>query len=199
MVEYNKTYNQRRKKIIANGPRSAQFKRKQAQRLPSPTSITEINSLREDIKKLTSNIPLTKEGYTKDKVDEMVNSAIEEVSIDLEKKYVLEIKELKEKELELKEVIDKLNIKLDKRDDVIIDLTTKLSNRPITNAQVEVQDVSEEARPSIDNIFIDPTHKGEEDKFKSYVTNKKVIDSRPEVKANVDKLKKLMGKLPKQK
>ena len=193
MVEYNKIYKKKDGRLlVASGPRASQNRQKQQKIAPPVMNSPEIESLREDIKKLTSTIPTNVSGYTKDQVDTMVNTAIEDVSIDLERKYVFEITELKTKNNKLNSIVDKLNDKLDKKDDIILELTT--NNRSVSFDSVDSDSTFVDHRPSMDNIFIDPTKKGEEAEFEAHITNKETESDTSKVKSNVDKLKKLMNK-----
>jgi len=194
MVEYNKVYKKKDGRIlVASGPRASQNRHKQQKINPPTMNISELDSLRKDIKKLTSAIPVNTSGYTKEQVDGMINTAIEDVSIDLERKYIFEITELKTENNKLNSTIDKLNNKLDKKDDIILKLTTT-NNRAISFEDVDLDSPLINNRPSMENIFIDPTKKGEEKDFESHIINKETESDTSKVKSNVDKLKKLMNK-----
>lgn len=190
---YNKEQNDYRK-LKPSGPRNMQTK-------PDTVSTSEdIKELKAEITKLVSSGISVASGYTQQQVDDMLNEAIEEVSVDLEKKYVQEIKQLKDKLLVASNEIQKLSGTLDKKDKVIIDLTTKitdLANRPVTVVQSNKAATEEERdRPSMNESYIDPAKKGAEDKMESHVKIKE-IKSKANTGANINKLKNLMGKLPK--
>ena len=192
MVEYNKVYKKKDGRLlVASGPRASQNRQKQQGINPPVMNVPEIDSLRRDIKKLTSAIPTNVSGYTKDQVDTMINTAIEDASVDLERKYIFEITELKTDNAKLNSVVDKLNIKLDKKDDIILELTT--NSRPINMEFTDPDSDVVSDRPSMENIFIDPTKKSEE-VLESHITNKETESNTSKVKSSVDKLKKLMNK-----
>lgn len=196
MVTYNKIYEKKDgRKLVASGPRNSQ--KRQTTSLQQTTSFDEIDQLRKEIKTLTSGFVNNTSAYTKEQLDGAVNTAIEEVALDLEKKYVVEIEQLKVTNEKLNLVIDKLNIKLDKKDDVILELTTKLSTGSTIIIPNEVSKIVEDDRPSIDSVFIDPIKNGAEDKLESHVITKETKSLKSDVALNVNKLKKLMGKLPK--
>jgi len=207
MIAYNKTYTKKDgRTLIASGPRDLQ-RRQQLDNNPAQSSVVdsdEVKSLRKDLEEITSTIKAKTSDYTKEQVDEMINSAIEEVTIELEEKYISKINKLKnylsrnkEELSELKTFNKSLNEKLDKKDDVIIDLTSKLSAPQVIMSSDGGYTPEDDARPSMDNIYIDPIAKGAGDKMESHLTVKEEVSSKPAVIANVDKLKKLMGNLPK--
>jgi ElaB/YqjD/DUF883 family membrane-anchored ribosome-binding protein len=97
-----------------------------------------------------------------------------------------------------------LYLKLDDKDKTIKDLTNKLadiSTRPVNVMSYDKASESVEAgdRPAMDNIYIDPSKKGYEDKMESHVVNKETKSNKHKVTSDVDKLKNLMGGLPKRK
>ncbi len=187
MVTYNKIYKKKDGRVlVASGPRSVQAR--QGKNAEPSVKSSEIDSLREDIKKLTNNIPTNAGAYSREKVDEMINAAIEEVSIELEEKYISEIKYLKNKNIELKSTVEKLDEKLDKKDDMILSMTVNAKAAGVGEVIVD------DDRPAIDSIFIDPTKKDEENKFESHIVNKDPESGRSKVKSNVDKLRKLIKK-----
>ncbi len=199
---YNKEQKDHRK-LKASGPRNMQ-----ARDVGVGTS-EDIKELRAEITKLASTNTLSTGGYTQQQVDDMLNGAIEEVSVDLEKKYLKDIRELTRFLEDSKNEVSDLKAKLDKKeevistkDSVILELTTKiteLSSRSVTVLQALAETVEEEPnRPSMGSVFIDPSKKGAEDKMESYVKIKEVKNNDgAKVGANINKLKNLMGKLPK--
>lgn len=195
MVIYNKIYEKKDgRKLVAGGPRD--FQKRQNPTTAHSDVSNELDGLRKEIKELTSGITTNSGQYTKQQIDDAVNLAIEEVSIDLEKKYVVEINTLKSENSQLKILNEKLGERIDKKDDVILELTTKLSTGIATITQPGDVNIIND-RPTIDAIFIDPAEKGAEDKFESHVITKETKSLKPDVLANVNKLKNLMGKLPK--
>lgn len=210
MIAYNKVYEKKDgRKLVATGPRSNQTRQKQQQEeIPVAVDTSAIEALKDELKNITSTITnrSSAEGYTKDQVDELVNTAIEEVSVDLEKKYIFEIDTLKqslnnstERVQELTAANKSLQERVDKKDDVILELTTKLGNTPSVIMATDDMSYTPEdpGRPSIDNIIIDPTEKGAGDRMESHLTVKEVKSQKPKLSSNVDRLKELMGGLPK--
>jgi len=203
MVIYNKVFEKKDgRKLVATGPRSNQTRQKQAQ-IDAPATIDTlaIEELKKELKNITSKITdrPNVEGYSKDQVNEMINTAIEEVSVELENKYLLEIATLKQSVLDGKDSIKtltennyNLQERVDKKDNVILELTAKLSN----NYLVTQSTPEDSNRPSITNTIIDPAEKGAEDKMESHVKIKE-IKSTSDTGANLNKLKNLMVKLPK--
>ncbi len=209
MIAYNKVYEKKDgRKLVATGPRNSQTRQKRQEvEAPAVIDTTAIDALKDELKSITSTITnrSSTEGYTKDQVDEMVNTAIEEVSIDLEKKYVFEIDTLKqsladsiERVKELTTTNTNLQERVDKKDDVILELTAKLSSTPSVIMATDDMSYTPEdsSRPSIDKIVIDPTKKGAEDNIESHLTVKEVKSQKPKLSSNVNKLKELMGGLP---
>ena len=190
---YNKEQKDHRK-LKASGPRNMQ-----ARTVAVDTS-EDIKELKAEITKLAGSGIAAAGGYTQQQVDDMLNEAIEEVSVDLEKKYVQNIKQLKARLVAAGDEVQKLSESLDKKDKLILDLTTKitdLASRPVTVVQgnkAEVEEVSD--RPSMNESYIDPAKRGAEDKMESHVKIKE-IKSKADTGANINKLKNLMGKLPK--
>lgn len=202
MVKYNKngTVTKGNRKLHSGGPRDRQVK------LAEQHSIQDLKNLKKELAEMTTSMGARDVGYSKEQVQSLVNDSLEEISIDLESKYVGEISELKMSVASkdtiiatLTDTVTKLEDKLDKRDETILELTNKVTN--ITNRGFIAQpteDIEDPARPSIDKVFIDPTEKGAEDKYESHVTLKEEESSKDSVSSNVDKLKALMGnKLPK--
>jgi len=209
MIAYNKVYEKKDgRKLVATGPRSNQTRQKQQEEVPVVVGTSVIEALKDELKSITSTITnrSNSDGYTKDQVDEMVNTAIEEVSVELEKKYIFEINTLKQslkdstiRISELTAVNTGLQERVDKKDDVILELTNKLSNSPSVIVATENMSYTPEDsdRPAIDNIVIDPTERGAGDKMESHLTVKEVKSQKPKLSSNIGKLKELMGGLPK--
>lgn len=199
---YNKEETKGGRILKASGPRNMQT------RAVAADTSEDIKELKAEITKLASSKDITAGGYNQQQVDDMLNEAIEEVSVDLEKKYVKELKELKDKLLHAGDIIQDLTNTLDKRvesldakDKVILDLTTKIteiSSRPVTVVQgTQEATESKSNRPSIDSVYIDPTEKGKTEKMKSHVKIKEIKDTTGTNTANsINKLKSLMGKSP---
>lgn len=202
MVKYNKngTATKGDRLLHSGGPRDRQRK------LAEQESIRDLQNLKKELSDLTTNMGAKDVGYSKEQVRTLVNDSIEEVSVDLETKYIKELKELRasvaSKDViisNLTDTITKLEDKLDKRDDTIMELTSKVSAMASRGYVAQpTEDVEDPSRPSIDKIFIDPTEKGAEDKYESHVTVKEEQSEKTNVTSEVDKLKALMGnKLPK--
>lgn len=204
MVTYKKngaSKKNTKKMLYSGGPRDRQAKLAENERNK------DIESLRKDLDSITTNMSASSVGYSKEKIESMVNDAIEETTIELERKYVNEINSLKEdldsknKSIEeLNATITKLNDKLDKKDDTILDLTNKISNIPNklsvsnqNNLDAEEENVPEPERPSIDKVFIDPSQKGSEDRYESHVINKEEESTKPSVTESLTRLKDIVG------
>lgn len=203
MVTYNKngTVTKGNRKLYSGGPRDRQRK------LASVNQFKDWRQLKDELGDITTTMKTSDVGYSREQVDNLINDSISEVSITLERKYIHQIdsleKEIKSKETvieTLSNTITKLESTLAKRDEVIVDMTdkvSKISNRPTYVTQVP-EEVEDPERPSIDNVFIDPTVKGSEDNYESHVKNKEEVSQKGSVTSSVDKLKSLMGtKLPK--
>lgn len=118
-----------------------------------------------------------------------------------EQEYISEIKELKKI---LSEKENFFNSRLDIKDATIKELADKLAeipNRPVyvnSSSDNQVQVEEDIKRPSMDNVFIDPSKKGAENSMKSHVKIKEIKNiSSSNASDSVNKLKGLMGKLPK--
>ncbi len=202
MVTYNKKgVAKKGERILSSGgPRDRQRK------LASQNNMKDLLTMKEDLFGITTDMTTKDVGYSKDQVKQLVNDSLEELSIDLETKYITEINDLK-KELVIKsELIDefkrtviKLEDKLDTRDVTILELSTKLASIPRTVIYSDgVEEQSDPDRPSIDKVFIDPTEKGSEDRYETHIKVVEEVSSKPNVTSDVNKLKELMGnKLPK--
>jgi hypothetical protein len=206
MIAYNKVYEKKDgRKLVATGPRSNQIRQKlQQEEAPVAVDTLAIEELKNELKNITSKIldKPSANGYTKEQVDKMVNTAIEEVSIDLEKKYIFEIDTLKKSLAISTDKVKELTVtnlglqeRVDKKDDVILELTTKLSKGPAvimaTDGMSYTPDESD--RPSMDNVYIDPTEKGAGEGMEAHLTVKEVKSQKPKLASNVNKLKELMG------
>jgi len=199
MITYNKIYEKKDgRKLVATGPRNLQNRQQLQSTEVVSTNSGIVEGLKDELKHIASTI-----GYTKDQATEMLNTAIEEVSIDLEKKYIFEIDTLKKSVSdsintinELKAINSALQVRIDKKDDVILELTSKLSS-PTREVVYESDSSSTSDRPSIDNIIIDPTERGAGAKMESHLTVKEVKSMKPKLASNINKLKELMGGLPK--
>lgn len=202
MVTYNKKgIAKKGERILSSGgPRDRQRK------LAAQNNMNDLLTMKEDLLGFTTDMATKDVGYSKDQVKQLVNDSLEELSIDLETKYVTEIEALK-KELTIKnEIIDdlkltvvKLEDKLDARDATILKLSTKVASISRTVIYADgVEEASDPDRPSIDKVFIDPTVKGSEDRYETHIKIVEEVSSKPSVESDVNKLKKLMGnKLPK--
>lgn len=155
----------------------------------------------------TNNIiPSDFSTYTKEQIDDILNKVLEESSLELEKKYIVEINSLKEIILDKKnelinsnKMISELNQKLDKKDLLIADLTNKIVKGAVMVASKDhTQSEQVDDRPSMEQVFIDPTKKGAENDFKSHIVTKEEVSTKQPIAFNINKLKALMGnKLPK--
>ena len=165
MIAYNKVYEKKDgRKLVATGPRSNQIRQKlQQEEAPVAVDTLAIEELKNELKNITSKIldKPSANGYTKEQVDKMVNTAIEEVSIDLEKKYVFEIDTLKKSLAISTDKVKELTVtnlglqeRVDKKDDVILELTTKLSKGPAVIMATDGMSYNpdESDRPSMDNV-----------------------------------------------
>lgn len=155
---------------------------------------------------ITTNMAAKDVGYSKEQLQQIINESLEDISIDLENKYIKELSDLKKDLIKKEETIENLNNnitkledKLDKRDSTILELSKNLTTAPRTIVYTdEVSSSKEQARPAIDQVFIDPSVKGSENKYESHIKTKEELSTKSRVKSDVDKLKALMGsKLPK--
>lgn len=212
MVTYNKEFTKSDgRKLVSNGPRDLQRR--------ASTYQQEIMMLKEQIMLLQSyqndcNTKTGSVGISQDQLNDIINKTTEEVYLEVDSKYAEKVSNLlnerdsKQRDIEtLREEIKRLNSKLDDKDKMIIDLTTKIgeiSSRPITvvssgvTTSPTVQSTTETKRPEMDKVYIDPSKKGAEDEMKSHVKIKEVKnEGESNVGSSVNKLKSLMGKLPK--
>jgi len=214
MVIYNKEYiKQDGRKLVANGPRDHQRR--------AATYQQEIMMLKEQLlvvqsqpQPQLSSSNTSVHSMTQEQIDDIVNRTAEDVYIEVENKYSEKVLNLqndnvsKQKDIDaLREEIKRLNSKLDAKDDMIINLTTKISeisSRPVTvvssgvigNPEIPKGTIS--FRPTMDKVYIDPSKKGAEDEMTSHVKIKEVkSEGGDNLGSSVNKLKNLMGKLPK--
>lgn len=188
MVEYKKIYKKRDGRVlIANGPREAQ-KRQQG---ITQTSTDELENLKEEIHMLRAN--LDNVPRTSDDMATKIDEVIEEVSFELEQRYIDRISTLESTLEDREKYIIKLEGRIEKQDNLIQKLTNNIGTIPaqVGTAPVPVEEYP--ARPNIDTIFIDPTTKGAEDRLESYVKAREVKSEKPNMSANLNKLKDLMG------
>lgn len=204
MVTYNKEGIAKKgdRLLYSGGPRDRQRK------LAEQDSLA---LMKKELGDITTVMSTKDVGYSKEQVENIINKSLTEVSVDLEKKYLEKIN-LLEKEIILKDTtisnltdtVTKLNTKLDAKDSMLLELTNKISeisSRPsnITYTSSRDESVTEDpSRPAIDKIFIDPTTKGDEDKYESHVTSIETKSDKPVVSDTVSKLRQIMGnKIPK--
>lgn len=190
MVEYNKDIRKesiRKRRILSGGPGDHQ------RRLDNKEVVASVI------------VPTNYEGYTKEQIDDLLNKVLAEDSLALEKKYIEKIDSLKilviekkEEAIKNNEMILELNLKLDKKDILISELTHKIINSTgaVTTVVQENKPVEDTERPSMDDVFIDPSKKGAEDRMEAHVTSKKLYGNKNTEK-DINKLKSLIGKLPK--
>lgn len=196
MVEYNKVYKKRDgRKLVAGGPRDIQIKQRIINSTASVSS-NELEQLRHDVDALSSNT--NRSMPVDDDLASKIDEAIEEISVELERRYLDKISGLEATINEKNKYIKRLEIKLDKQDEIIYNFTNKINTAPVYTGQFDpVDDENKITRPGIANIVIDATEKGSEDKFESHIKTKEIKSSKP-LSNNVNKLKNLMGsKLPK--
>lgn len=196
VMTYNKVYKKSDgRKLVAGGPRDLQLKQKSR----SLQSSEDLLTLRKEVERLV-NSNRTQDMDSTDFAT-VVDEAIEELSIELEKRYIERISDLESTIAEKIEYIKRLESKLDKQDEIIYNLTNKVAAAPVYTVAAPLleddRELSNSNRPSIDNIVIDPTKKGSEDKLESHVTTKEVTTAKSTTSTNINKLKDLMGsKLP---
>lgn len=190
MVEYNKIYKKRDGRVlVASGPREAQ-KRQQA----AAVSPNELESIREELDNLRANFSNTCRSESQ---SVELDWAIEEITLEIEHRYVRRISELESTLKDREKYILKLEERIDKQDELISKLTNSIGAIPVSTGVTPIIVNDDIKRPNIDKIFIDPTSKGDEDKLESHVKTKEVKSEKPNMSANLNKLKDLMGsKLP---
>lgn len=200
MIRYNKKGEvvKSGRMLYSGGPRDRQVK------LAEQNTLNSFKHLREDLH--ISNDVKSQEivTYSEQQLQDIVNKSVEDISIELEKKYLVELEanhkliDLKDAEItKLMKTISVLENKLDKRDNIILELTTKVSNM-LNNGNKQIDacvstDDDKTTRPSMDKIFIDPTIKGVEDKYESHVVVDEEQSKKDNVANSVNKLKALMG------
>jgi len=89
-------------------------------------------------------------------------------------------------------VLDKKEAVLESKDNIILSLTDKITKlSSLTGSAPSISNTQSEEgsdRPSMDDIFIDPSKKGAEDKMESHVKIKE-IKYNSNTEANINKLK----------
>lgn len=200
-IPYNKVYKKKDGRVlVASGPRNSQSRL--ARQTPSElqdTSSEELTLLRNQVEQLTEHV--NGGTYSKDQVNDIINAALEEVTAELEEKYINEINSLKALANERQEIINKLESKIDSKDATIEKLTNQLVNSKPTVIYSSNPDnaVTQNTtnRPQLDSVFVDPSTKGDEDRFESHINVAEVKSEKKAVNADIDKLKALLGsKLP---
>lgn len=195
-----------------SGPRDLQRKQKEAQQLGAVTE------LRDQISQLTQQLATTpppaasttNKLYSAEEFDEELNKVIAQVTTELKARYAKETDELllmrgrvgqlteKIQELEQHSAVTKA--KLEAKDEMLKvkdDTITTLKDRPVTvNIEGAVVNEEESDRPKMEQVFINPME--DEDKLDSHLTFKDIkVEEGEEMSSKVDKLKGLLGGLPK--
>lgn len=148
------------------------------------------------------NIKLgTDKTYTQYEVDSIVNKVSEELSIELENKYMqnelklsIELDAKKSSVLVLEKEVNHLNAKLDAKDAMIIELTKQVNSIINNNRSMEHSTPQDDTVIVMDTLFIDPSVKGAENKMQNYITVEEIKGDGVNVKDSVNKLKSILGK-----
>lgn len=187
MVEYNKINKTRPVRPLGRAEIDQQY------RGATKVSANELDGLREEIHMLRNNIGSTPRLATDDltiKLDE----ALEEISAELEQRYIDRISALEATLDDRNAHIAKLEERIDTQDALIKKLTNNIGVVPLGASPIVVDDEFE--RPSIDKIIIDPTKKGSENELESHVRIKETRSVGTSTFANINKLKDLMRSRP---
>ena len=140
--------------------------------------------------------------YTQSEVEELINKASEDLSIELETKYTqnaIELsRELNDKQsrvLVLESEISRLYAKLEAKDLMLVELTKQVNNI-LNRGSNNLVDKIELTNLSIDmdTVFIDPSVKGAENKMQNHIIVEEVKGEGSNVKDSVNKLKNLLGR-----
>ena len=187
MVVYNKKIYKKRdgRVLTASGPRESQ-KRLQ---LGEAVSTSELDSIRAEINILRNEFTTSPISVDSSSIDEV----IEEVTSDIEKRYMDRISTLEATLVDKDNYIIKLEARLDKQDELIQKLTNSIGTVQIQSSSIPIVLEDKSTRPNIDSVFIDPTVKGSEDRLESFVKSKEVLSTQPDTEASINKLKNLIG------
>jgi chromosome segregation ATPase len=164
-----------------------------------------ISELRTQIANLTQELvkkSKTTGEFTADQVDEEIRKAVSHTLKETKAKYKREIEQLTNRNTELEKEVVELKDRLKaKEDNYIADLHKKMEElamkvSTMKNVTTDGESDTEEGRPKLEEVFIDPISKDSD--IESHVTIK---DDKQEEKidldGDIDKLKKLLGgKLP---
>lgn len=167
-----------------------------------------VNELRLQIKELTKELQKRKDNKNIITPEQLDAEITKEVTIALEsvkKEYEIIINDLKNKVTSLKERIESKNelieILKSKKDNSIdgAKIAEIVSNEIHKNSgSIKDLKLTGEERPQIENVFIDPLEKDAGDELESHINIKDISFDEKEKMANkVDKLKNLLGSLPK--
>lgn len=142
----------------------------------------------------------TQKQFSQNEVDELINKAVTEISLELESKYVQDSIELtrvlNEKStmvLALEEEVQRLNGKIDAKDSIIIELTKQVNN--ILNSNFTFSgSTTINSTTDMDIIFIDPSVSGAENNMQNHIIVEEIKGENTNIKDNVSKLKSILGK-----
>ena len=172
-----------------SGPRDLQLKRlleiRAAEASPPREDSALLSTLQAQVAILTEQInsrPLTT--YKNEDIDEEVRKAVEETKQTLEDRF-------KVKELEYKEKIETLKYKLVSQEEVI-----KNKDMVIAALSNSTEAKTINPRPKMEQVFIDPAEKRDSVEAHIKVEDTASSTKKEEMQASVNKLKNLMGGLP---
>lgn len=185
-MEYHKPFKPGRNLQSGRGPRDLQ-------RIQNTTHLVAANNI-DLVKELKSQIAFLREelnsrpvqkGYSAEEFDAELVKVSEQIMIDIEKKFKSEIEILKTK-LEAAEEIIRI------KEDTILTLKSAADSVAVVNSVTDSNN-----RPQMEEAFIDPLAKDAQDGLESHIIVRDDIQEDEQVDYKVDKLKALLGRLPK--
>lgn len=212
-MKYNKTFTKGDgRQLLRGGPRDMQTR----QRLMESTAAEQdvlIDILRKEITELKgelSNRPTSRGTgeFTAEELNDEVNKAVADTIKELNEKFDKERSELKSEIRELAKKVDSdelwianykdkiktLEERLAERDGIIKDLRDAISRISTTSVAAEIED----DRPKIEDVFIDPLDEDAGSDLESHIRVEDVsVEEKEAIADKVNKLKNIMGKLPK--
>jgi sugar-specific transcriptional regulator TrmB len=201
-MKYDKGVSTKKNRLLSvSGPRDIQRR----QILSAQSDLvddlkTQVVMLQEQVGKNLSAV--SSDGkYTADQVNETVISAVKSEVDSLKSKYESRIKELETENKILRET----NIRLSSRPEGGNNLTEDQLQKMISTAMIQVSDnkqveiVEETTRPKIETLFIDPSESGTTNDVEICITTKEDNSAKENMNDKINKLKGILGSLPKTK
>ena len=199
-MQYNKNVPNKKNRLLStSGPRDIQRR----QMLDAQSDIvdglkSQVVILQEQVNKSLSTVRPDGQ-YTAEQVNEAVISAVKSEVDSLKAKYESTIRELTNENKILRETNIRLSGRTENNNITDVQLQKMLSTAVAQITENKQVDVIDNSRPKIETVFIDPSENKSAANVETHIIVKEDSSAKENMNNKINKLKGILGSLPKQK